>query len=632
VGIYAAAFWVFYHHVGNWSRMGDLEIVTTFSFTLASCYFVSAWRRLPEAQTGQRFRLSDHEALLSGVFLGIALWTKPTAGAFVWGVLLVFFVTVVMLLWRARRLVIADVVPYLRVAVLTGLACVPLGGVWYARNVLLGHQAVRFPPGFWLDRAAQSGAEWGWLLLALILLCTYLLFYRPAFLANAARRWTLLLLGTGLMLFGALPSVFDPRRLMLLDWLLLGIGIVCVGWSLWSWWQAASDRDDARAQAVRIRLATFFWLALLGLPYFVTWFYSYSYDARLSFVIVPLMLLPSALVASIWVRRLLARRWLVVNLAVAAAALALATPGMFQPLYDGATGWDGLWSGELPNDLEKQRSGNQALLRVVDGLQIYLDEYGDDEPLRVVAPGVQTLPFFFPTEDIRIDPVPWGLSELEGVTYFVDSVVELPERLAGRSILDNQVLGALRREDIMRRAWWHDDGTFSYDVYELHLENRWVRPVPNGPETQEVVFGDFARYLGDSMGALEFWDGRPVYVTMIWEPIAPTNNDFMIFLHLRDRDGNLVRAWDAPVALNDSTTPPRYYSTRVWEVGEYIQDVRILRMGADANEIIGEGYSLWVGFYDLATGERLPVFVDGESVGDSWLIDDRMVVAPVPVS
>jgi hypothetical protein len=509
---------------------------------------------------------------------------------------------------------------------------VPLGGVWYARNVLLGHQAVRFPPGFWLDRAAQSGAEWGWLLLALILLCTYLLFYRPAFLANAARRWTLLLLGTGLMLLGALPSVFDPRRLMLLDWLLLGIGILCVGWSLWSWWQAASDRGDARAQAVRIRLATFFWLALLGLPYFVTWFSSYSYDARLSFVIVPLMLLPSALVASIWVRRLLARRWLVVNLAVAAAALALATPGMFQPLYDGATGWDGLWSGELPNDLEKQRSGNQALLRVVDGLQIYLDEHGDDEPLRVVAPGVQTLPFFFPTEDIRIDPVPWGLSELEGVTYFVDSVVELPERLAGRSILDNQVLGALRREDIMRRAWWHDDGTFSYDVYELHLENRWVRPVPNGPETQEVVFGDFARYLGDSMGALEFWDGRPVYVTMIWEPIAPTNNDFMIFLHLRDRDGNLVRAWDAPVALNDSTTPPRYYSTRVWEVGEYIQDVRILRMGADANEIIGEGYSLWVGFYDLATGERLPVFVDGESVGDSWLIDDRMVVAPVPVS
>jgi hypothetical protein len=211
-------------------------------------------------------------------------------------------------------------------------------------------------------------------------------------------------------------------------------------------------------------------------------------------------------------------------------------------------------------------------------------------------------------------------------------VVELRERLAGRDTLDNQVLGALRREDIMRRAWWYDDGTFSYDVYELHLENRFIRPEANGSETQDVVFGDFARYLGESMGGLEFWEGRPLYLTMVWEPIAPTNRDYMIFVHLRDRDGNLVQGWDGPVALNDSTTPPRYYSTRVWEVGEFIQDVRVLRMGAEANELLGDDYSLYVGFYDLVTGERVPVTVDGEVVGDSWLVDDRLSVVSVPES
>jgi hypothetical protein len=612
--------------------MGDLEIVTTMSFTLAAAYFISVWRRLPEAPS-VRWRRSDHEALLSGVLLGIALWTKPTAGAFVWGVVLVFVAAVALRAWQSRRLVVADLRPYLRIAVLTGLACVPLGGVWYVRNILLGHEAVRFPPGFWLDRAAQSGVEWGWLLLALLLLTAYAIAYRRVLLANPTRRLVALLAGSGLLLLGTLPSVVEPRRLMILDWLLIGVAVVCVGWGLWSWWRVADAHDDeGRGKFVRSHLDTLFWIGLLGLPYFVTWFFSYSYDARLSFVIVPLMLLPSTLITSLWVGRLLARGRLWANVGVALAALSLTTPGMLLPLNDGATGWDGLWSGELPNDLEKQRSGNQALLRVVDGLQIYLDEHDEGQPLRVVAPGIQTLPFFFPLEDIRIDTVPWRLSELEGMTYFIDSVVELPERIAGRSILDNQVLGALRREDIMRRAWWHDDGTFSYDVYELHLENRFVRAEVNGPATQDIVFGGFVRYLGNAIGGLEFWQGRPIYVTMIWEPIAQTDRDYMIFLHLRDRDGNVVRAWDAPVALNDGTTPPRYYSTRVWEVGEYITDVRVLRMGEDANAIIGDGYGLYVGLYDLASGERVPMMVDGEPAGDSLLISDQMVVVPVPQS
>jgi hypothetical protein len=286
-----------------------------------------------------------------------------------------------------------------------------------------------------------------------------------------------------------------------------------------------------------------------------------------------------------------------------------------------------LWSGELPNDLEKQRSGNQALVRVVDGLQIYLDTH--DEPLRVVAPGVQTLPFFFPLEDIRIDVVPWRLAELDEVVYFIDSVVELPERLAGQPVVNNQVLGALRREDIMRRAWWFDDGTFSYDVYELHLATRFVDPQPNGREPRNVIFGGFARYMGEDLGGLEFWQGRPLYATLYWEPITTTDQDYMMFVHLRDREGNLIRGWDAPVAYNDSAVPPRYYSTLVWEPGEYIRDVRILRMGEEANEHLGTGYSLWVGFYDLSTGERVPVTVDGELAGDSWLIDDRIsIVAP----
>src|SRR5262249_40417587 len=44
----------------------------------------------------------------------------------------------------------------------------------------------------------------------------------------------------------------------------------------------------------------FGWMYLLGLPYFITWFYSYSYHYRLSFAVVPLMLMPTAVILARW--------------------------------------------------------------------------------------------------------------------------------------------------------------------------------------------------------------------------------------------------------------------------------------------------------------------------------------------
>ena len=50
-------------------------------------------------------------------------------------------------------------------------------------------------------------------------------------------------------------------------------------WALWSMWPTPD-------------ISRFGWMYLLALPYFITWFYSYSYHYRLSFAIVPLMLMP----------------------------------------------------------------------------------------------------------------------------------------------------------------------------------------------------------------------------------------------------------------------------------------------------------------------------------------------------
>ena len=85
VGLIAAALWGLHPQVGQWAFRGDLEIPLTFSLTMAALFFLSAWR----GENDYKERRAD--AILAGVMLGIALFTKPTAGAFIWGILLLLF-------------------------------------------------------------------------------------------------------------------------------------------------------------------------------------------------------------------------------------------------------------------------------------------------------------------------------------------------------------------------------------------------------------------------------------------------------------------------------------------------------------------------------------------------------------
>ncbi|MBI5960922.1 MAG: glycosyltransferase family 39 protein, partial [Chloroflexi bacterium] len=149
VALLSAAVWAFYPHVAAWSGAGDLEIALTLYVTGAAAFFVEAWRT-------ERARF----AVISGVLLAGALWTKPTGGALALGVMLA--VGGFMLL-HARQPKIWW--PKLRIALITGLVCAPVGSMWYVRNLALGHEAVTFPATYWHSFAQRSGQELGWPLL-----------------------------------------------------------------------------------------------------------------------------------------------------------------------------------------------------------------------------------------------------------------------------------------------------------------------------------------------------------------------------------------------------------------------------------------------------------------------------------
>jgi 4-amino-4-deoxy-L-arabinose transferase-like glycosyltransferase len=619
-GIFAAALWALYPHVGEWTRYGDLEVVLTFLFTGAAAFFLMAWVALtpapsPSGRGGAASPLFWRRyAVIAGLLLGTGMWTKPTMGAFIWGVALLLAAELVRLRFDWRRWW-----PRFSVVAVMGIASIPLGAVWYVRNALLGHPIIDFPTGFWLTLAARSGAEFGWPLLALIVLLLWVWYAGGARKDVAVRMQTLA--GLALVLAGVLPSIIQPHRMGILEWLAFGAGLFILARSLADY---AKPRWTPQGRAWTERAG---WLALLALPYFVTWFYSYSYHYRLSFAIVPLMLMPTALILAHWTSGLRARRH---PLYIAALILA-GLPGVVAPLYDAYAGWDWLWTDKLPDDHARYVSGNAALMSVVDGLNDYQKQHGALPG--VVAPGVRRLPFFFPTADFRVENPPTTLNELNNTTFYVYGLPETPGTYEVIGAPKNQVLASLsmtsREPDerpLWHRAWWLDDGIFNYTVYQSLLERRFIRPKVLVKAPEQVIFGGSLRYLGYDIGGGQFWPNRHLIMHLYWQTIAPPPQNYTFYVHLRDKDGKLWATWDGPVSW---TQDGNYYSTQYWETGEYISDYRDLAL-TDPNTPVGEDYTISIGVYNWLTGERVPLLVNGQPAGDTYTLPEKVSVLATP--
>lgn len=657
VGIIAAAIWTLYPHVGEWSRYGDLEIPVAFLFTAAAAFFLKAVsfqspvtsHQSPENQNTSNTR---RYAIIAGLLLGIGMWTKPTMGAFIWGVLLVISLKLLVIsrqlgkseskpgIWKlASGDFLQAIKPTVEVAFWTGLASIPLGAAWYVRNVLNGHPPIDLPPGYWQSLAAQSGVEFGWPLLAGAVLIVWVISRKSLVVSRqlgetqSRLRIGWLIIGVLLVATGVVPSIYNSgkigitdNRMGLLEWVALGAGIVVLFRTLM---QYARGRwtDEGKATAAKIGLAL-----ALALPYFVTWFYSYSYHYRLSFAIVPLMILPTAVILGAFSYRLSAASR-VLKTAGAAAIIALSVHGIIAALYDPTAGSDWLWTDKLPDDHAKYASGNPALMEVVDGLQIYHDQH-PGEQLHVVAPDVKRLPFFFPLDDIQIDGMPTHLSDLNGAKYFIYGVPESGGdfstfRPGENQVLDSLALASTNPDDtsaVIRRAWGADDGIFKYTVYELNLEARFVRPNVLVPAEGDVVFGGFVRFLGYDIGGSLLWPNRKVIMHLYWEVLAPPPADYTLYLHLRDSDGTVLQAWDGPVTR---TGDGNYYSTQVWEPGEYIVDERTLIV--NTLDIPTEPiYQLVIGFYDPITQERVAMTLDGQPAEDGYTLQEKVKYQPQP--
>jgi hypothetical protein len=589
VGIFTAAIWALYPHAAQWAQVGDLEIPMAFLFTLSAAYFLQAW-------TEGESHLRRRYALIAGLCFGIAMWTKPTAGAFVWGVLLLVvadFLLKVSIGGYSPREAFRQWYPRFEVALITGLACMPLGGIWYLRNWMLDLDILVFPHASWLSLATRSGDLLSWPLLALFLMLAYLASRRR--LENG---W-MLLLGTILILLGAMPSspLIDIARrdspASYIQWyesiaILAGLGLI--GWGL-------------RKYPFPSKIA---WTYLLALPYFITWFWSYSYHARLSFAIVPLLILPSAVVlAGIKIRQ---------KAVWASLIILLSLYGLAMPIAGAAPYYDWLWTDRYPDDDSRYSVQNFDVFQTAVFILGYGTHYGVT-PV-VIAPGEQRLSFFMPELQVITNTLPRNFEELEGASHFIyGTLARWAYADAGIEASSNRIVASLGRSAIFKEAFHFHDGNFEYQLYEVNLENRFQIPDDSAsghPITDEVIFGESIRYVSDSVNQGQL-AGNQITVSFLFQAIAvPQDNYYLRLSLVNAQDESVVYVWeDRPGIVQEEG----YYNTRLWEVGEYVVERRQIRLERAATYPRGANiYRLMVHFVDSETGELVPVTVNGEAV------------------
>jgi len=595
-GIILATIWALYPHFGFWTRIGDLEIPQVFAFTASSAFFLMAWIQ-PNKSLRHRY------ALLAGAWLGILMWIKPTGGALIWGVVVVVIIEAI----RTRRW--QAFAPRFMVALLMGIACLPLGALWYVRNIVYGHSAITFPQSYWLDEAVRSAGEFGWILLAIGVLIVYL------FSAPARFRPNRIFLTVGMIFvaLGVLPTIITPSRMMGLDWVFFLIGITILVSTLADFGFAHLSQTGWR------NLALVGWAGALALPYFITYFYSYSYHYRLSFPIVPLLILPTAIILGVWITPERIKAWrFPVRFGYVLAIFAVSLQGILIPLYDEGYGWDFWWTMPAKDNLS-----DASLMELVT----YFEDVAETgETPSILAPGLQRLPFFFPTWDINITAIPRTFADIGDADYFIDGIE--PQFLyTVTGGFHNPFYASLRRENFTAPPIRFEDWREHFDIYALTPQNRFIPPPPSDMTSDifpdaDIQFGDVARLVSYGVVNDPIFVGigtNPVEFKLVWQAVAPTNADYAIFYHLyRENDPQTVTFTADGVVNKPFGWELNYYSTQFWDMGEYIIDRRAFFVPQLPN---GTNYRVRVGFYDLATLERLPLIVNGESAGDSFTLD-----------
>jgi hypothetical protein len=133
----------------------------------------------------------------------------------------------------------------------------------------------------------------------------------------------------------------------------------------------------------------------------------------------------------------------------------------------------------------------------------------------------------------------------------------------------------------------------------------------------DARLGDAITFVGYDLSAKEVQPGESLTVTLVWRAEAVPAGDYTAFVHLVDKDGNLVAQDDHPPLMGE-------YRTSFWARGDVVRDTYNLTLDASQLPCV---CTLQVGLYDPEAEVRVPAY---DGLGGRFE-DDAVVAGGVTV-
>ena len=488
--------------------------------------------------------------------------------------------------------------------------------IWHAqdaRNYALWFGASSLAMGLFL-RAAARNRRRDWALYLVAEAAALYFFFLEAFLLVVQAAY--------------LVAARRPRRVVtaaLRAWLVLGL--LLLPWLVQAWYLAHSGYEGATSAADPARLLTWFVSVLLsGREYPPPW------D-----ILLPLAWI--AALALLWMSRPQRRQgiWLVAWIALPALLLLVAATRMsvFDPRYLIATvpAFILLTAGALTapqvscwvlprpaaraalalllavpvlgiTDLVPYYRGDSPKAPDWPGLAVYLRERAAPEDLILQVVPDPAFGYYYsgPANETSLVPDAPIRAQLQPQVNFYRGIW-----LVGRSSEAESFLAEAMQQ-------------ISYDVpagFDVMQFRRWTPREAEIAVRQDVRFGEIARLAGHTLqgpGAT----APALTVLLYWEPLAQSAVDYTVFVHLTGAPNPATgsRLWDQ----DDHRPLDGFASTLAWEPGTLYRDPYHL-LGSPEVRLAPGTYTLEVGLYDPASGDRLPVYdAAGNLLGDSFTL------------
>jgi mannosyltransferase len=152
----------------------------------------------------------------------------------------------------------------------------------------------------------------------------------------------------------------------------------------------------------------------------------------------------------------------------------------------------------------------------------------------------------------------------------------------------------------------------------VRLEMYGVAPLPGEPAvTLDARFSEAIRLHGYALNDSTLTPGDILPVTLFWEAETPVTERYKVTVQLLDGAGQLA-------AQHDAEPVGGLMPTDAWQPAQVVTDRYGILLPAD----LPPGcYTVVMALYHIVSGERLPVALDGEPVGDHLVLSD-IEIAP----